>query len=132
MKAPTPATNADVNRLETWARYHQSLCRSCRGTCCSLPVEVQVRDLVRMGLIDAFDAEEEPKRLAKRLMKDGVIEHFNHKHARFTLTRLANGDCLFLDQKTRLCTVYEGRPDTCRRHPQVGPRPGYCAYIAKA
>ncbi|MFO6369419.1 YkgJ family cysteine cluster protein, partial [Pseudomonas aeruginosa] len=45
-----------------------------------------------------------------------------------TLTRMANGDCLYLDRKTRLCTIYARRPDTCRNHPRIGPRPGYCAY----
>ncbi|MFO6335145.1 YkgJ family cysteine cluster protein, partial [Pseudomonas aeruginosa] len=33
-----------------------------------------------------------------------------------------------LDRKTRLCTIYARRPDTCRNHPRIGPRPGYCAY----
>jgi Fe-S-cluster containining protein len=28
--------------------------------------------------------------------------------------------------------VYERRPDTCRNHPQVGPRPGYCAFRRRA
>ncbi|MCK5516299.1 MAG: YkgJ family cysteine cluster protein, partial [Desulfobulbaceae bacterium] len=37
-------------------------------------------------------------------------------------------DCLYLDQKTRRCTIYTKRPDTCRNHPQIGPRPGYCAF----
>ena len=127
----TPIVNADINRLETWTRFRESLCRSCRATCCSLPVEVQVEDLVRMGVVDAFDAQEQPKRLAKRLMKEGVVEHFNHKHARFTLTRMSNGDCHYLDPKSRLCTIYDRRPNTCRQHPQVGPKPGYCAYIAR-
>ena len=36
--------------------------------------------------------------------------------------------CL-LDPKTRLCTVYDQRPDTCRLHPQKkSPKPGFCAY----
>ena len=71
------------------------------------------------------------KNIAKRLSKAGIVEHFNHKHGIFTLTRLANGDCLYLDRKTRLCTVYAKRPDTCRNHPRIGPRPGYCAYRSK-
>ncbi|MFO6138957.1 YkgJ family cysteine cluster protein, partial [Pseudomonas aeruginosa] len=51
-----------------------------------------------------------------------------HKREIFTLTRMANGDCLYLDRKTRLCSIYARRPDTCRNHPRIGPRPGYCAY----
>jgi Fe-S-cluster containining protein len=35
-----------------------------------------------------------------------------------------------LDAKTRRCTVYDKRPNTCRLHPQVGPKPGYCPYGA--
>ncbi len=44
---------------------------------------------------------------------------------------MSNNDCLYLDRKSRLCTIYDKRPDTCRNHPKVGPRPGYCAYKPK-
>ena len=72
--------------------------------------------------------DHEDERIAKRLEKARLIDHFNHKHLLFTLARRASGDCQFLDAQTRRCTVYDQRPDTCRKHPQVGPRPGYCAY----
>jgi len=131
MKKPPLLAPADPERLDTWVRYRPSLCRDCRGTCCSLPVEVRLADLVRMGLADAFEAEEPAKQIARRLMKAGVVEHFNHKRELFTLARHSSGDCLYLDQRTRLCTLYEQRPDTCRNHPQVGPRPGHCAWRPK-
>jgi Fe-S-cluster containining protein len=94
---------------------------------------VRLPDLVRLGLVDAFEAEhEEAARIARRLMKARLIEHFNHKHAIFTIARRAGGDCHFLDAATRRCTVYEQRPDTCRQHPQTkSPRPGWCAYGAR-
>jgi Fe-S-cluster containining protein len=60
------------------------------------------------------------------LQKMGAIEHFNFKNSIFTLSRRSNGDCQNLDAKTRRCNVYDKRPNTCRLHPQVGPRPGYC------
>ena len=60
-----------------------------------------------------------------------VIERFNQKSGIFTLTRMSNDDCMYLDRKSRLCTIYDKRPDTCRNHPKVGPRPGYCAYKPK-
>lgn len=123
--------SADPDRLETWARYSNGLCRDCQATCCTLPVEVRIDDLIRLELVDAFERDEPPKNVAKRLSKAGIVEHFNQKHGIFTLTRLANGDCLYLDRKTRLCTVYAKRPDTCRNHPRIGPRPGYCAYQLK-
>jgi hypothetical protein len=44
---------------------------------------------------------------------------------------MSNNDCLYLDRKSRLCTIYAECPDTCRNHPKIGPRPGYCAYKPK-
>lgn len=129
MSSSSSAFRVDIDRLETWTRYRPGLCANCAANCCTLPVEVRVPDLVRLLLLDPFEAEHEaPKQIARRLSKAGVIEHFNFKHAIFTLARRASGDCVFLDAVTRRCTVYERRPDTCRKHPQVGPRPGYCPY----
>lgn len=122
---------ADIERLETWLKYQKSMCQSCRGTCCSLPVEVRGKDLVRLGVLAEFDLLEPGKQLAKRLQKMRVIEHYNQRDEIYTLARHSSGDCHYLDQKTRLCTVYERRPDTCRNHPQVGPKPGFCAYQSK-
>ncbi|MEY4748982.1 MAG: hypothetical protein RIQ60_1196 [Pseudomonadota bacterium] len=97
-----------------------------------MPVEIRLADLVRLGLVDPFEAEhEEARLLARRLIKLRQIERYNHKVGIFTLARRASGDCQFLDAQTRRCTVYEQRPDTCRRHPQVGPRPGHCPYGAR-
>ena len=128
----SPISIVDVDRLDTWTRWRSGLCDSCAANCCTMPLEVRLPDLVRLGLVDAFEAEhEEPKRIAKRLQKAGLIDHFNHKHSLFTMARRASGDCCFLDALTRRCTVYERRPETCRLHPQKGPRPGYCAFGAK-
>ena len=40
-----------------------------------MPVEVKIPDLVRMGVITEFEANKPIKKLAKKLKKDGVIEH---------------------------------------------------------
>ncbi len=119
---------ADIERLDTWHKYRNGLCRDCAATCCSLPVEVRLDDLIRMGLADEFERQEPAKLLARRLQKNGVVQHFNHKQEVFTLAQHSNGDCLYLNPQSRLCTIYEHRPQTCRNHPQVGPRPGFCAY----
>ena len=121
----------DVNDLSTWTKHKQQLCSECRANCCTMPVEVKVADLVRMGAITAFEAEEPLKSLAKKLKKEGVVEHFNFKNQIFTLVRFANNDCLYLDPISRRCVIYEKRPDTCRNHPLIGPRPGYCPYEKK-
>ncbi len=122
---------ADISRLETWVKYRAPLCASCVASCCTLPVEVTVTDLIRMQLIDTFEALEPLKAIAKKLKKAGVIDHFSGRHALFTLARLANNDCIYLDTETRRCTIYVNRPTTCRNHPQIGPRPGFCAYKAR-
>lgn len=127
----TPQTTADINRLDTWVKYRNGLCSVCMSSCCTLPVEVRIGDLIRMGLADDFEREEPAKHIARRLEKAGIITHFSHRHEVFTLSQRSNNDCLYLHPQTRLCTIYDKRPDTCRNHPTVGPRPGYCAYNTK-
>lgn len=124
----TAAPGARLEQLDTWVKYRAGLCRDCHATCCTMPAEARLGDLVRMGVVDAFEAEGDPRAIAKRLKKAGLIDHFHFRHGLFTLARRTSGDCVFLDAHTRRCTLYERRPDTCRHHPQVGPRPGYCAY----
>jgi len=84
-----------------------------------------------MGVISEFETNDPIKKIAKRLKKEGIIEHLNYKNELFTLTRMANDDCVYLDTRSRRCTIYELRPNTCRNHPQVGPRPGFCPYQPK-
>lgn len=122
---------SDLSNASTWMRYRDTLCLDCLSACCTLATEVKVSDLVRMGVVDAFEAEGPAKAIAKRLLKAGVIEHFNFKNELYTLARRPNNDCIYLDTQSRLCTIYEKRPNTCRNHPHVGPRSGYCAYIRK-
>jgi len=129
----SPIAVVDVDRSETWTRYKNGLCDSCAANCCTMPVEVKMADLVRLGMVDPFEAEnDDPKHIAKRLSKAGLIDHFNFKNSIFSLARRASGDCHLLDAKTRRCTVYGQRPTTCRLHPQVGPRPNFCPYGNKA
>ncbi|MEY2684096.1 MAG: hypothetical protein RJA09_1240 [Pseudomonadota bacterium] len=129
----SPISVVDVDRVSTWTRYRQGLCDSCAANCCTMPVEVKLPDLVRLGWVDPFEAEHEaPKQIAKRLMKSGQVDHFHFKTGIYTLAQRASGDCLMLDAQTRRCTVYEQRPNTCRLHPQVGPRPGHCPYGEKS
>ena len=126
-----PRQNADLDNTATWAKYSPKLCHHCVASCCSLPVEVKAGDLVRMELVDEFSLQEDPKYLARRLMKQRLVDHFHARTATFTLARRANGDCIYLDSHSRRCTIYSSRPDTCRNHPGIGPRSGYCAFRTK-
>ncbi len=122
---------AELDRLETWQKYSAHMCGGCVSSCCTLPVEVKIKDLIRIGIVDEFELGDPAKNIAKRLQKEGIVERFNSKSEIFTLQRMSNNDCLYLDRKTRFCTIYDKRPDTCRNHPKIGPRPGYCAYKPK-
>ncbi|MEN9435006.1 MAG: hypothetical protein RLZZ422_2595 [Pseudomonadota bacterium] len=123
---------ADIERLETWVKYRKGLCNDCMGSCCTMPVEVKVLDLVRLGVVDEFELEEPLKQIAKRLEKQRIIRHFNAKTELFILAQRSNGDCLYLEASTRRCTVYDKRPETCRLHPTIGSKAGYCAYTQKS
>ncbi|MBU1564162.1 MAG: YkgJ family cysteine cluster protein [Proteobacteria bacterium] len=126
-----PKQNADLENTRTWAKYSSKLCGHCVASCCSLPVEVKTEDLVRMQLIEEFSLQEDPKYIARRLIKERLVDHFHARTATFTLARRANGDCIYLDCSTRRCIIYFSRPDTCRNHPGIGPRSGYCAFKKK-
>jgi Fe-S-cluster containining protein len=91
-----------------------------------MPVEVKASDLVRLGVATVDEVEASPKKLAKRLSKEGIISSYREGTDLFMLRSRSNGDCPFLHEKTRLCTRYELRPDVCRQFPEIGPRPGFC------
>ena len=91
-----------------------------------MPVEVKLADLMRLNLVSEDEALGSIKKIAKRLIREGVVVSYRQGTEFFMLAQKANRDCLFLNSVTRLCTVYENRPDTCRNFPSIGPRPGYC------
>lgn len=125
------AIRVDVDDLSTWTPYKQQLCKVCRALCCTMPVEVKLSDLVRMGVITDFETREPVKLLAKKLKKAGVVERYSTRNQVFTLVRFANNDCLYIEGTSRQCRIYGKRPDTCRNHPLVGPRPGFCPFDEK-
>ncbi|MDI1318951.1 MAG: YkgJ family cysteine cluster protein [bacterium] len=63
-------------------------CAGC-GLCCHLVVELRPGDLIAEELV---------------AVREGVRCMDQH----------ANGACVALDPVTRLCTIYETRPQTCR------------------
>lgn len=89
-------------------------------------LEVTVTDLVRLGVCSEDEANGSPKKLFKRLKREKIAVSFRDKTGLFMLQSKSNGDCQFLDSATRLCTVYDKRPDVCRKFPSIGPRPSYC------
>jgi Fe-S-cluster containining protein len=121
----------DIDRPSTWKFYRQGMCEACWGGCCTLPVEVTLADLVRLGVATEDEALGSVKKLAKRLSREGIISGERPDTGFFILSQKAARDCYFLDSRTRRCTVYERRPDVCRRFPEIGPRPGFCPVTPK-
>lgn len=96
-----------------------------------MPVEVKLSDLIRLGVTTEDEAQGSIKKLAKRLLRQGIVSSYRHGTELFMLTQKQGRDCYFLDSKTRLCTAYEKRPDVCRKFPEIGPRPGFCPSTPK-
>lgn len=119
----------DKDRPSTWVAYRSGLCASCVAACCTMPLEVRLSDLERLGLVE--EGEASPKKIAKRLGKLAIVKSYRAATGLFLLQQKADDSCPFLGED-RLCTVYEKRPDVCRGFPMaLGPRVTYCPYRKK-
>ncbi len=122
----------DKDRPSTWVKYDAKFCNSCNASCCTMPVEIQAADLVRLGLATQDEVDTSLKKVAKKLRKAGIISSYRESTDLFMLTQKSNDDCYFLDTHTRRCTVYDKRPNTCRDFPvKVGPRIAYCPFLRR-
>jgi uncharacterized protein len=119
----------DKDRPSTWIKYRHGMCEGCYGSCCTMPVEVTAADLVRLGIASQDEVEASCRKLAKRLIKEKFVFSYREGTDLFMLASRPNGDCIFLNEKTRLCTRYSVRPDVCRKFPEIGPRPGFCPVL---
>lgn len=117
----------DLNR---WSLYKNGLCSTCEGLCCYMPVEVMTRDLIRMGILVEFHLELSEKEQIKEAVRHPGVSRYTPSSGKFTLTQKPDGSCYFLSADKK-CTNYDNRPETCRNHPKVGPKPNYCAYMKK-
>lgn len=117
-----------IDRPSTWIQYRNGMCQGCQAGCCMMPVEVTLSDLVGLGLVSQDEALGSQKKIFKRLRKEGYVSSYREGTGFFMLSQKNISDCYFLDSKTRLCTVYEKRPQVCRSFPSIGPRPGFCPH----
>ncbi len=123
----------DKDRPSTWRKFDLKNCSSCQATCCQMPVEIRKEDVLRLGIATEDEFNHSIKKVARKLEQAGVIQSYRAGSELFMLTQKSNGDCYFLDSKTRLCTVYEARPDTCRGFPdRNSPRLNWCPYTPKS
>src|ERR1035437_7186592 len=97
---------SDPQRPGTWRKCEAGLCKGCWGGCCTLPLEVSASDLIRLGLTTEEEAATSLKQLAKRLIKERIIQSFNPKAQLFVMAQVSGRDCIHLDEN-RLCKVYD-------------------------
>lgn len=118
----------DVDRPSTWKKYiSDEQCNTCVANCCTMPVEISLSDLVRLNLVSEDEVQNSSvRKIAKRLIRERWISSYREGTGFFMLTQKANRDCIFLDSRSRMCTMYQLRPDVCRQFPHIGPRPGFC------
>lgn len=119
--------SVSIERPSTWVPFKNAKqCDGCFAGCCTLPVETSAADLMRLGVLTEDEAASSLKKAFRRLHKEGIIRSFHAPTQLFILEQRNGRDCIYLHPKTRLCTVYEKRPEVCRLFPKIGPRPGYC------
>ena len=94
-------------------------CSKCPAYCCSYPeIEVTSRDLERLAKRFELTYAEAEERFTKYDAKEKARLLRHRKDTVFATV------CMFLDQKTRRCTVYEARPGVCRSYPEAK----HCGY----
>jgi Fe-S-cluster containining protein len=86
---------------------------------------MSVHDLIRLGHATEDEASASLARLGRRLLDEGVIQSYRAASQIFVLAQKPSRDCIYLGAD-RLCTVYDRRPEVCRRFPKIGPKPGSC------
>ncbi len=97
-------------------------CTKCPGYCCSYPlIEITKRDVERLAKYFGISFTKARKKYtyvdpeAKYAMRRKADPHFGRI-------------CQFFDTEERRCTIYHGRPSTCREYPHR-PVCGYYEFL---
>ena len=106
--------------LQDWPKYLKFRCTSC-GNCCRDTV-VCITDADIQRIIDGTGKS--PLKFVRFYTHDEVSMSTNdplwvkfNDHKAVMALRSIVDRCVFLDDDTNLCTIYEHRPVTCRDHP---------------
>lgn len=86
-------------------------CNKCPAFCCSVYDRVQVtkRDITRLAKYFGVSFETARRRYTKDYKGERVLKRVEDT--------IFEETCMFLDQETRGCTIYHGRPNVCREYP---------------
>lgn len=96
-------------------------CIKCPAYCCSYDrIIVENKDLARLGRHFGIDTDTARRRFTKQVEGEQVLRHQKDK--------IYGTICMFLDTKTRRCTIYDARPGVCHEYPDR-PRCGYYDFL---
>ena len=96
-------------------------CSKCPAYCCSYDrIVVTKRDVNRLAKHFDIDPETALRRFTKIAEGEQVLRHQKDE--------IYGSVCMFLDTKTRRCTIYEARPGVCHDYPTRA-RCGYYEFL---
>ncbi len=104
--------------------HPQFNCSKCPAYCCTYDhIEVTDSDLTRLARHFGL-AEKVAEKRFTRWIEGGKTRILRHRKDRIFGTA-----CRFLDDKTRQCSIYDGRPKICRTYPGTA-RCGFYDFLA--
>jgi uncharacterized protein len=100
-------------------------CLKCPGYCCShARIAVSDHDIERLARHFSISSRQARERFTYRYRTAEVDEQI----LRHQKDHIYKSVCRFFDTDARRCTVYEARPNVCRRYP-YGVRCGYYDFL---
>lgn len=100
-------------------------CSTCPGYCCSHPrIAVSEFDIARLAKHFSLSVTKARKKFTYRYRTKDADEVIL-RHQKDTVYKTI---CRFFDTKARRCTVYEARPNVCRKYP-YGNQCGYYDFL---
>ena len=104
------------------SRYN---CLTCPGYCCSYDrIAISDNDIARLARHFELSLDEARRKFTYRYETSEVDEQIL-RHKKDTIFKSV---CRFFDTDARRCTVYEARPNVCRRYP-YGNKCGYFDFL---
>jgi Fe-S-cluster containining protein len=101
-------------------------CLKCPGYCCSHPrIAVSDYDIERLARHFGISTRAARERFTYRYQTQDVDEQIL-RHQR---DHIYKSVCRFFDTDERRCTIYEARPNVCRRYP-YGKTCGYYSFLS--
>lgn len=108
----TPRARPDPFRILNGNVYFNGKCEECRPLCAAVCCR-------GYALVSLTEEEAKSGRYAYKEASDDcdceLCKKMRELGVRYTLPKQPDGGCIYLDG-TRRCSIYEERPETCRRY----------------